>query len=409
MASSSAACVLGGVRLISSARMICPKIGPFTKRSRRTPCSSSRISVPVMSDGIRSGVNWIRLKSRWRMSASVLISSVFARPGTPVIRQCPPVNSAMSTCSTTASWPTMTLRSSVRMRSRPSATLSALAVATDESMQFLLVGEGVDDFVDPHAIGQRRVFDVAGIVSGVGPLPPVAHVGVEVDEDHGTAAVVEDRAQMLHHAASLPRAALEEGSQAGHLRIAVDLVEAAEHRMVLRDLDDLSIREQPFHLVLEHRPFRGAVEIIHHRAAAAEQELAKDRDLAVEQARAARLDEIDPGIFEQARIVHRQENRVLDLDGGRSLHAARQILFCGWSVDTPGLAVELLRDPPAFEHVVIFDADEAPLEPGEAIVGGRGELRIEAGLQDRHEREGGEQNRRGLQPDLHRSTSFSNR
>ena len=37
--------------------------------------------MPVMSDGIRSGVNWMRLKSRSRMSASVLISSVFARPG----------------------------------------------------------------------------------------------------------------------------------------------------------------------------------------------------------------------------------------------------------------------------------------------------------------------------------------
>ena len=48
-------------------------------------------------------------------------------------------------------------------------------------------------------------------------------------------------------------------------------------------------------------------------------------------------------------------------------------------------------------------------EPGEAIVGSRRELRIEAGLQDRHEREGGEQDRREPQPDLHRSTSFSNR
>ena len=33
IASSSAACVFGGVRLISSARRICAKIGPFTKRS----------------------------------------------------------------------------------------------------------------------------------------------------------------------------------------------------------------------------------------------------------------------------------------------------------------------------------------------------------------------------------------
>ena len=38
-------------------------------------------SVPMMSDGIRSGVNWIRLNLRSTASASVLISSVLARPG----------------------------------------------------------------------------------------------------------------------------------------------------------------------------------------------------------------------------------------------------------------------------------------------------------------------------------------
>ena len=135
IASSSAACVFGGVRLISSARMICAKIGPFTNRSRRPPSPSSRISVPVMSDGIRSGVNWMRLKSRSRIAASVLIRSVLARPGTPVMRQCPPVNSASSTCSTTSSCPTMTFRSSPRIRSRPSATCSALALTASIDLQ----------------------------------------------------------------------------------------------------------------------------------------------------------------------------------------------------------------------------------------------------------------------------------
>ncbi len=39
------------------------------------------MSVPVMSDGIRSGVNWMRLNLRSSTWASVRISSVFARPG----------------------------------------------------------------------------------------------------------------------------------------------------------------------------------------------------------------------------------------------------------------------------------------------------------------------------------------
>ena len=85
MASSSADCVLGGVRLISSASRTLAKIGPGTNVQVRCPVagSSSMMSVPVMSDGIRSGVNWMRLNSRPSAWASVRTSSVFAVPGKP--------------------------------------------------------------------------------------------------------------------------------------------------------------------------------------------------------------------------------------------------------------------------------------------------------------------------------------
>jgi hypothetical protein len=42
---------------------------------------SSITSVPMMSDGIRSGVNWMRLNFKCTASASVLISSVFRQAG----------------------------------------------------------------------------------------------------------------------------------------------------------------------------------------------------------------------------------------------------------------------------------------------------------------------------------------
>ena len=64
-------------------------------------------------------MNWIRLNDRSRICATVLISSVFASPGTPVIRQCPPVKSAINTWSITSSWPTMTFRISARIRVAP--------------------------------------------------------------------------------------------------------------------------------------------------------------------------------------------------------------------------------------------------------------------------------------------------
>ena len=47
------------------------------------------ISVPVMSLGIRSGVNWMRLNLRCSASASVETISVLARPGTPTSRPWP--------------------------------------------------------------------------------------------------------------------------------------------------------------------------------------------------------------------------------------------------------------------------------------------------------------------------------
>ena len=116
IACSRAAWVLGGVRLISSARMMLPKIGPLINRNMRLPVpeSSSRISVPVMSDGMRSGVNWMREKSSSSASATVDMSRVFASPGTPTSKQCPPANSAVSNSSITLSCPTITLAISLR-------------------------------------------------------------------------------------------------------------------------------------------------------------------------------------------------------------------------------------------------------------------------------------------------------
>ncbi len=47
------------------------------------------ISVPVISPGIKSGVNWIRRKVKSIESASVRTINVLANPGTPSSRQWP--------------------------------------------------------------------------------------------------------------------------------------------------------------------------------------------------------------------------------------------------------------------------------------------------------------------------------
>ena len=84
IASSRADCVLGVARLISSARTRLAKTGPRWNSNRRPPSGvSSMTLVPIMSAGIRSGVNWMRWNLRCRASASVRTSSVLPSPGTP--------------------------------------------------------------------------------------------------------------------------------------------------------------------------------------------------------------------------------------------------------------------------------------------------------------------------------------
>ena len=106
--------------------------GPGEKRKERADVSGSmyRSSVPVMSDGIRSGVNWMRLNESSRVRARLEIISVFARPGTPTRRQCPRVRIASRSWSMTSSWPTITRWSSdfivawtVRRRSREASSM----------------------------------------------------------------------------------------------------------------------------------------------------------------------------------------------------------------------------------------------------------------------------------------------
>ena len=79
IASSSAACVRGGARLISSARTMFAKSGPG--RNSKLAVRWSKIEEPVTSEGIRSGMNWMRANPSEVTWANERAISVFARPG----------------------------------------------------------------------------------------------------------------------------------------------------------------------------------------------------------------------------------------------------------------------------------------------------------------------------------------
>ncbi len=77
--------------------MMLAKMGPWTNRKLRFPVlvSSSMISVPVMSLGMRSGVNWMRENARSSASAIVETMSVLPSPGTPIRSAWPPETMAV--------------------------------------------------------------------------------------------------------------------------------------------------------------------------------------------------------------------------------------------------------------------------------------------------------------------------
>jgi hypothetical protein len=110
---------LAGARLISSPSRRSVKIGPAWNSKPRAGSRST--FTPVTSDGIRSGVNWMRAKRSPSAAASERTSSVLAVPGTPSISTWPRARYATSVSLTVVSWPTTRVATATFTRSRSSA------------------------------------------------------------------------------------------------------------------------------------------------------------------------------------------------------------------------------------------------------------------------------------------------
>ena len=87
MHSSSAACVFGEARLISSTSRKFAKTGPG--RNSNSFVLWLKTLTPVTSDGSRSGVNWIREKEQSTERESAFASIVFPTPGKSSMIRCP--------------------------------------------------------------------------------------------------------------------------------------------------------------------------------------------------------------------------------------------------------------------------------------------------------------------------------
>ena len=110
MASSIADCVFGVARLISSARIMLEKRGPAENSNSFLPLLlSTTICVPIMSAGIKSGVNCILLKSKPNALLKDFTSRVLPKPGKPSRSTCPLAKKAIKIFCTTSLCPTISL------------------------------------------------------------------------------------------------------------------------------------------------------------------------------------------------------------------------------------------------------------------------------------------------------------
>ena len=125
IASSSAAWVFGGVRLISSASSSSVNSGPLV--SVKAFVWKLNRFVPIRSPGIRSGVNCTRLKSSLTHAENARASRVLPVPGGPSKRMCPSEIRATIIRWMASSWPTIARP----MRSRsavPSSRTFSMAI-----------------------------------------------------------------------------------------------------------------------------------------------------------------------------------------------------------------------------------------------------------------------------------------
>src|SRR5262249_25328763 len=350
------------------------------------------MSVPVMSDGIRSGVNWMRLNLRSRTRASVAMSSVFARPGTPTMRSWRPTKSDSRISSMTSLCPMIRLPSSVMICCRPTFILSASARSSGDSKSTVLSstrfplecvgpmgpwgGSGrtdrspqpslraypptslvchpVNDVV--HAELVRFVRLVDRFESRVRPLPVLRDVGVVVDHHHDPLrriVVLVDRPEYRRRRIVILR----------HVE-RLDFEKRVEDRVVDVEVVDSRLRQHAEHLRLEVAPVRHP-EVVDDHEAALLQKGAQAERLLIGHHPAAGLAQVGNRVLEQFRIVEGDDVGLLRVrvQVGQLVHDLHEVLFAGRIV---------VRPRQALRREAVIGAVADPHEGEPAVVRGVG-------------------------------------
>ena len=126
-----------------------------------------------------------------------------------------------------------------------------------------------------HGYADAQGGELLGIVGIVGVLPGVAQIHVVADGDHQAALVVVDAAPGARVAVLLVCHAAVQATLAGDLVAVIEIVEDVEDLVAVVDIDDLAVGKDALHAGHEDLPLEGAVEVVAHEEAAAEQVLAQ--------------------------------------------------------------------------------------------------------------------------------------
>src|SRR6478609_6606543 len=179
IASSSADCVLGEERLISSAMTMLAKIAPCLNSNSRS--TGLKTLTPVTSPGSRSGVNWMRRTVASTDAASARASMVLPTPGTSSMSRWPSASRQTSALRTASGFPSITWLIEPRMAAvwaaNPSASIATGLRGAFSGMRSLSSGATmrVHRSYAPHALrdhaGLLGLPDTAGRQLAPDPVP----------------------------------------------------------------------------------------------------------------------------------------------------------------------------------------------------------------------------------------------
>ena len=170
MHSSSADCVFGEARLISSPSTMLANTAPG--RNSKLRLSWLNTLTPVTSPGSRSGVNWMRRTEQSSERARALASIVLPTPGTSSMSRWPSARSTVSAVRTTSSLPSMT----VSIDSRIVDAVRTRSLICDSPAEGTLLGAVVGVAPGASVVTRSpwpRVSVVLGVRSRFSPAPTI--------------------------------------------------------------------------------------------------------------------------------------------------------------------------------------------------------------------------------------------